>query len=161
MKRKINIEEKLDKFISKKTLAGVEDVVILQNSEGSYELFNQYNICKTANDEYTVTIHGKHFLHRFYTLRNAVIWCTCDKRNKIVESARIIDLDAKLTGIDANIEVQRRLFKKTQDPDIKLIHVAKLNSDKAKRFNIIHELSSYIEESKTWQLKKFNTKPEH
>lgn len=160
MARKINPEEQLDKFISNKTMNSIQEIIIIQNEHGEYELFNKYNIRKVADKEYLVTMPGYHFEHTFYTLRNAVVWCTCDKRNKIIESSRIVDLDLRLNGIEANMEVHRRLFKRAKDDDTKLIYIAKLNSDKIKKSDILRELTGYIEESRAWQLKKFNAKPE-
>jgi hypothetical protein len=46
---------KLEKVISKSYIKDLEDIIVYQNEDGSYELFNKYRIVKTT-DEYSVYI---------------------------------------------------------------------------------------------------------
>jgi hypothetical protein len=95
----------------------------------------------------------------FYTLKNAVTWCTYDKRNKFYESNRIVELDNRLGGLEVDISIHYKLFKTVKDDNDKLIYLAKLNEDRTKKRSFTTELTRYVEESKTWQQKRFNLKP--
>jgi hypothetical protein len=97
--------------------------------------------------------------HTFYQLKNAVAWCTYDKRNKIKEASTILNLDLKLYGADANAEVYDNLTKNAKTVDSKLVYVAKLTEEKEKKNHILRQLNHLINEAKSWQLAKFNTKP--
>ena len=90
------IEEKLDSFINKKAIPQVEDKIILETTPGEYELYNKYYITKTPQKTYVVTIKNSHVYHVFYKLKNAAVWCTYDKLNKIKDADNSIELDVRL-----------------------------------------------------------------
>ena len=94
----------------------------------------------------------------FNVLKNAVAWCTYDKRNNIYDTNRIYDLDNKLSSIDAAILVHQRLAKKAKKLEEKLIYLAKLGEEKMEKKQIVEELDRYVESSKIWQSKQFNMK---
>jgi len=150
--------EKIEKFIPKSYIKDLEDVIVYQNEDGSYELFNKYRIEKSSDSEFNVYIWGIRSL-TFYSLKNAVTWCTYDKRNRVLDSDRIHYLDSGLVRIEAMIEQHQRLVKKANNPDSKLIYLAKLTEEKLQKKHMLSEIGSYINQSKLWQTQRFNRKP--
>lgn len=148
---------KLEKVISKSYIKDLEDIIVYQNEDGSYELFNKYRIVKTT-DEYSVYISANNPL-TFYSLKNAVAWCTYDRRNRVLDSDRIHYLDTGLVRVDAMIEQHQKLAKKAKISDTKLIYLAKLTEEKLQRKQMLSEINSYVYQSKLWQTQRFNRKP--
>ena len=136
------------------------ELIIFQNEIGDYELFNSYNIHKTTDKEFIVSLKHTHTEIVFYTLKNAVTWCVYDKRNMLYEANRIIELDTRLDGIEVDISIHQNLFKKAKDEDNKLIFLSKLSDDRIKKRTYTEELNGYANESKRWQTNRFNRKPE-
>jgi len=130
MIKRYNAEKQLAKLMKPNIIGDLEDVIIFQNTDGSYELFNMYHITKNENNEYIVTMHTTFTIHNFNTLKHAVAWCTFDKRNMFY-----------------------------QDTDNRLIVLSKLSEDKLKKRRYTDELYTYINDSKKWQTKRFDTKP--
>lgn len=150
---------KLEKSIPPGELEKLVDISVFQDSDGSYSLFNKYVIKKT-NEGYLVT--HKQLAESnicFYMLKHAVTWCTYDKRNRIMESKRILDLDHQLTSLDSAIAIHQNLTKRTKNTEDKLIYLAKMGEEKVRRSRICKELEQYVVESKLWQAKRFNAKP--
>lgn len=155
------LEEKFNSFVNSGTMPEIEDIMVFQTSDGEYELYNKYYISRTPDKSYVVTMKDTHAHHTFYKLKNAVVWCTYDKRNKISDADKIIDLDLKLHGADSNAEVYTGLFKKTKNVDSKLLYAAKLTEEKVKKTYILAQLDLLVTEAKNWQLKRFIAKPAH
>jgi hypothetical protein len=156
----MNNERKIEKFINQEILRNLQDIVIFQENDGSYKLFNAYTISKNSQKEYIVTGTTTITPNRFYVLKNAVSWCIFDKRNKMHEARRIAELDNKLVSVDVDIHIHQTLYKKAKKPDDKLIYLAKLNEDRLRKKNVIKELEDYVTESNIWQSKRFNRKPQ-
>jgi hypothetical protein len=152
-------ETRIEKFVSQQLLQNLQDIVIYQENDGSYKLFNAYTISKNPQKEYVVTGNTANDNTKFYVLKNAVSWCIFDKRNKMYEARRITELDNKLVSIDVDINIHQNLFKKSKVTDDKLMYLAKLNEDRIKKKNIIRELEGYVTESNSWQKQRFNRKP--
>jgi hypothetical protein len=149
---------KLKKVIPEETINNLADLSIFRDQDGSYHLFDKYTIRRT-NDEYIVTVNSFDTTKTFYTLKHAVAWCTYDKRNKIVDSNRIYDLDKIVAGLESTIQGHQKLIKSAKNMDDKLIYLAKLGEEKMKKRQLYDELGHYIAISKTWQTNRFNTKP--
>ena len=146
---------KLAKTVSTMDLDKLSELAIMQGPDGSYFLFNKYTIRKT-NGYYVVEIDRMSVTKSFNILKNAVSWCTFDKRNSIYESNRIIDLDTRLASVDSEIQVHQKLVKKAKNLEEKLIYLAKLGEEKMERKQITEELAGYVNSSKIWQEKRFN-----
>ena len=97
--------------------------------------------------------------HTFNELKNAVAWCTFDKRNMLYQADRILKLDNLLAGLEVDISLHTKIFKNTKNTDDKLIFLAKLSEDKIKKKKITDELYTYVSDSKRWQTKRFDRKP--
>ena len=156
-KKKIQFD-KLQKMIPNSEMKSLQDLVIYQESDGSYQLFNRYVINKKSVSEYVVTTTFSDDPYTFNTLKNATAWCIFDKRDKFYEARRILELDNKLGGIDVDIMIHQKLFNKSKTDEDKLIYIAKLNEDRIKKQMITDELDSYVSESKIWQERRFERK---
>ena len=121
MVKRNNPEKQLEKLMKSDFLGELEDVIIFQNTDGSYELFNTYRINKTSKDDYIVTMLTTFTTHQFNTLKNAVAWCTFDKRNMLSQSNRILILDNLLAGLELDILLHTKIFKNAKTSDDKLI----------------------------------------
>ena len=154
-------EKQLEKLLKTDFLSELEDVVIFQNLDGSYQLFNTYNITKSDKNDFVVTMLTTFTTHRFNILKHAVAWCTFDKRNMIYQSNRILKLDNLLAGLDVDISLHTKIFKNAKNSEDKLIFLAKLSEDKMKKKRFTDEIYMYINDSKRWQTKRFNRKSEH
>jgi len=156
-KKKIQFD-KLQKMIPNSEMKSLQDLIIYQESDGSYQLFNRYVINKKSVSEYVVTTTFSDDPSMFNTLKNATAWCIFDKRDKFYEARRILELDNKLGGVDVDIMIHQKLFNKSKTDEDKLIYIAKLNEDRIKKQMIIDELDSYVSESKIWQERRFERK---
>ena len=159
MSKKINAEKKLEKLMKTDFVGQLEDVIIFQNADNSYELFNMYHITKNNNNEYIVKMHTTFTTHNFNTLKHAVAWCTFDKRNMLYQANRILKLDNLLAGLEVDISLHTKIFKNAKNTDDRLIVLSKLSEDKLKKKRFTDELYTYINDSKKWQTKRFDTKP--
>lgn len=159
MNKRYNAEKQLAKLMKPNFIGDLEDVIIFQNTDGSYELFNMYHITKNENNEYIVTMHTTFTTHNFNTLKHAVAWCTFDKRNMFSQANRILKLDNLLAGLEVDISLHTKIFKNAKDTDNRLIVLSKLSEDKLKKRRYTDELYTYINDSKKWQTKRFDTKP--
>ena len=159
MVKRNNPEKQLEKLMKTDFVGQLEDVIIFQNTDSSYELFNTYHINKNNTNEYIVKMHTTFTTHNFNTLKHAVAWCTFDKRNMIYQSNRILKLDNLLAGLEVDISLHTKMFKNAKTTDDRLIFLSKLSEDKLKKRQITDELYTYINDSKKWQTKRFNTKP--
>jgi hypothetical protein len=153
-----DIFNKLKKVIPKETINNLADLSIFKDQDGSYHLFDKY-IIKRVQDEYEVTVNSFDTNKKFYTLKHAVTWCTFDKRNRIVDSNRIYELDKKVAGLESTIQGHQKLIKSAKNMDDKLIYLAKLGEEKMKKRQLYDELGHYISISRSWQTNRFNTKP--
>ena len=159
MNKRYSAEKQLSKLMNPNFIGDLEDVIIFQNTDGSYELFNTYCINKTSKDNYIVTMLTTFTTHQFHTLKHAVAWCTFDKRNMLSQANRIIILDNLLAGIEVDITLHTKIFKNAKNSNDKLIFLAKLSEDKLKKRRFTDELYTYINDSKKWQTNRFNRKP--
>ena len=153
----INIDSKFSKVVNKQFMNELADIVIYQEQDGSYHLFNKYSIQKQG-EGYVVSDASGDPKHTFYNLKNAASWCIFDKRDQFYKSKRMIELDRRLTGAEAEILVQERMFKRAKNTDSTLICLAKLNEARLKRKDILEELQSYVTETTVWQNKRFGIK---
>jgi hypothetical protein len=153
-----DIFTKLKKVIPEDTINSLAELSVYRDTDGSYHLFDKYTI-RRVKDEYIVSVNSFDTTKTFYTLKHAVAWCTFDKRNKIVDSNRIYDLDKKVAGLESTIQGHQKLIKSAKNMDDKLIYLAKLGEEKMKKRQLYDELGRYIATSKSWQNNRFNTKP--
>ena len=147
--------DKINAFFSTDLEKTVNNILIIQDETGNYELFNKY-IVSYVNDSITVQIKHTYTVKQFSSLPVAVTWCIFDNRNKIMQSNRIEYLDQLLTGLDSSILLHKKIFKNNKD--MRFISLAKLSEDLYKKKILRKELLNYVSDSKVWQLKQFSQK---
>lgn len=152
----MNLNRKFD--ILQKVFHGshVNDLVgsIIYEIDNGYELFGEFQITK-KNNRYIVTKFGSALSEEFFNLKNAIVWVTMYKRNKIVESNRVKNLDIMFEGAEVSYQVHKKLHEKAKDLDSKSLYFAKLQEDSVKKQAIGEELDKYIMNAKTWQYRQF------
>lgn len=149
--------ERISQFLSRELFHKMGDIAIFKYEDGTYELFNKYYIIEEKG---YYSIKPKHYENTktFSSLRNAVTWCSFDNRNKLTQANRIEYLDTMISGLDANITVHKNLINKTKDIENKLIYIAKMSEEQTKKKFMVEEMSSFINESRNWQTRKFAAK---
>ncbi len=150
-----NAFEILSKLLSKDAIKALSENIIIQNSQNDYELFGEYNIIKNGV-KFQITSNKSHLFKEFYNLKNAVIWTTLYKLNKISDSRRVSDLDAILEGTNFDIELLTKLLDKAKSNEERSTYMSKLVEGKSKRTLIKKELSEFEQRVKDWQNQKFN-----
>jgi len=145
----------LGKIVDKNFFYQLKDHVITQE-DNHYSLFDQYTItdykdyCELRKDTSDKT-------YTFSHIKYAVTWATLDKINKVPECNRVLFLDQCLFGIDVNLKIHTKIFKKTKDVDTKLLFHSKYVEEKLKKKRVINELDLLINKAKSYQLNKFIT----
>jgi hypothetical protein len=152
------IDRKLDNMIATSEFAKLQDVVIFQDIDGTYNLFNKYHIRKKDVNNIVVSLNNGDDVNSFFSMKNAVCWCVFDKIGKYQLANRVIDLDMHLSSVEVHISIHSKLFKKAKKTEDKLIYLAKLNEDKFQKRAMSEELNQYIANSYAWQQKRFGLK---
>lgn len=142
--------------MNKKDLVNkIQDLFIVREYDGTYNLFGRYIVTPTVDGYFIVTMSEDNLQLEFSTLRHAVTWCVFQKNNKRKEIQRIYELDGLIGSLNVSIEQQKRILNKSKSSDDKYIHLAKLQEDKRKKRMALEEINGYAELSKYWQNKKF------
>jgi hypothetical protein len=147
--------KKIERVIPSDQIRSLQDIIVYQDPDGKYQLFETYSIEK-VDDLFIVSGIRLAKNLTFSVLKNAVTWCTYDKRNRIQESNEILTLDHKLNRINSDISIRQLMAKKAKNPDDKLIYIAKIGEDKIKRKQMTERLDGYIRESRNWQIKRLS-----
>ncbi len=143
----------LKKILSKEEISQLSQSLIITTKNG-YELFGEYSI-NPVKDKFIVKNYTTHLSKTFFSLQNAVVWTTMDKRNRIADSQRISDLDMLLEGSLASIKLHEHLCKSSKTLDSRAIYFIKLQEERLKKEAIHKEISSFILETKRWQDRQF------
>lgn len=136
----------LKKILSKDEIKKLEDALIITVPDG-YELFGEYHISKHKN-KYVVTKYKTYLEESFYSLQNATIFATLHKRNKVVESKRILELDILLESSNADL---LRYKDHGSDYEAKIIASAKYEEARHRKFLVSNEIKTYLSDAKSWQ----------
>lgn len=144
--------EKITKFFSPNFLNKLSNIAIVKNEDNTYELFNKYCIQEESN-RFKLINNLNSDIKYFGSLKNAVIYCIFENKNKFVNANRIEFLDKILSSTEFNIQAHKHLIKKTRDQEYRLIYAAKLTEEETKKKLVLNELSTYVTQSK-----KFVTK---
>lgn len=135
----------------------IKDLFIVQENDGTYNLFGTYIVCPQTNGTFRVNVVDSDY-HRdaveLSTLKYAVSWCVFEKNNKHKERERLYELDQTLSSLNVNLAQHKKLAEKAQLPD-KFIYLAKLNEDKLKKRKAMEELEQYTTLSRYIQSKKY------
>lgn len=153
--------KKLEQVIPKDEIQTLQNIVIFKEQNGEYSLYNKYSIKKNADGIYVVYVIGTYTEKRFYKLKNAVAWCSFDKRTMYRDARRLHQLDQLVFSMDTEIQLHSGLIKRTKDDEAKLIYLSKLTQEKARKRNFIMELDHFLNEFKRWQTTMFDSKPKY
>lgn len=154
-------EELFTKVISKKDIDALKNIIIYREDNGEYNIYDRYTVNKNADGTYLVTVLGTFTELNFYKLKNAVAWCSFDKRTLYKEANRLHQLDQLIFGMDTEIQIHTGLIRKSSTEESKLIYLSKLTQEKAKKRNFTNELSTFLNEFKRWQDSLFAAKPKY
>ena len=133
----------------------IKELFIVQEDDGSYNIFGTYLIAKTGELYYVSYINDPYVLPiEFSNLRYAVTYCVFDKNRKDKETKRLCELDRCIGSLNVNIAQHEKMVKKSSVPD-KFIYVAKLNEEKLKKRKFLQELEQYLSVSKYIQTNKY------
>lgn len=143
----------LKNIMSKDEMDALSKSLIITTKNG-YELFGEYTISPKKH-MYEVKRYTSYLDKKFYNLRNAVVWTTLDKRERIKDAQRVAELDILIEGAIASIALYRELCENAKDLDSRTIYYAKLQEAKLKQLTLQEEIASYIRDSKRWQNQKF------
>lgn len=151
----------IEQIIPKQEINALKDILIFKEENGEYNIYDKYIVNKNQDGIYVVSVLGTHTQKNFYKLKNAVAWCSFDKRKLYGNARRLHQLDQLIFSMDTEIQIHTGLIKKTKDVENKLIYLSKLTQEKAKKRNFLHELSKYLIDFERWQNKLFNRKPSY
>lgn len=152
---------RLNKVISQKDFDNIQKIIIYQDDDGSYTAYGSYHIFKNKDGIYKVSVLGTHTEKDFYKLKNAVAWCSFDKRSLYKQARRLHQLDQMIFSMDTEIQIHSNLMKKSKSDDTTLIYLAKLTQNKSKKRSFTNEINHFIEEYQRWQTKMFDSKPSY
>jgi len=143
----------LKRLLDEKNLNFIRSKTVI-NLDNGYELFGEYTIQK-INNRYVVSKYYTALDISFYSLKNAVLWVTMHKRNKMHDTNRIFQLDTLLESNYFLLKNNTALIKKKSDEEARGILAAKISESQAKISQINENLYNYTEEVKKWQFKLF------
>lgn len=150
------MNSKIEKFLNKE-LSSLKDILILKNDTDHYFLFGRYEIIPQEN-HYRVELSDIYKTETFNFIQCAVTWCLYHYHKKHDALKRIQQLDNRLTSMDLSIKIHKRMLNDTKKIEDVYILETKLNEELLKKDQLQRELSSLIDASKKWQLKKFKEK---
>jgi hypothetical protein len=153
MKNENNKFDILKRLLDEKNLNFIRSRTVI-NLDNGYELFGEYFI-QQSNNRFLVRKYQSALEISFYSLKNAVLWATMHKRNKLYDMDRIFQLDTMLESNYFLINHNKELMKKTNNEEYAGILAAKLSENQSKITQINNDLYKYTEEVKKWQFKQF------
>ena len=152
------IVAKVTSFLSRELIKNMGDVAIFKNKNGSYELFNRYIIADDGNETYSINRINGSDKKVISSLKNAVSWCILTNRHKYDKAGRISHLDGMLGGVELSINIHKSLLKSSKNLESKMIYLAKLGEEQAKRRNMLQEITACVNESRYLQTQRFGNK---
>lgn len=151
----VELLKAIQKIIDPNMVNSIKKFVIIQENNG-YRVFEKYLITK-SNTDFRVNKLYNDIEHRFLTLKNALIWCTLDNKNLVVESQRVKFLDSQITGLSITSALLERYLKNVKDKDKKFIYSNKLIENKLKHDRLTTEMINFSQKARRFQLNWLNT----
>lgn len=147
---------KLTKIFTKDLTSKLKELLISRDQDGSYKLFNKYNIAVSQDGLYTVHAGDLEIPDpSFSSLKHAVTWCTLTQLKKYKETKRLQELDLQVASEDIEITLLKKRITTALDTESKSIYQAKYYEHILKKRKALAEMEEYVIESKYWQSKKF------
>jgi len=145
----------LKRILDKDNIGQIKKHIIYPDENG-YIMYDEYLIKTLRSGDYVIEKFNTYTVKKFNSLRNAVMWATLDKSNKIMYARKVEELDILLASTDSHIQLQQQLLKSRTTTDTMGLAYTKLNEEVLKKTNIVRELDDYASMSNTLQDQQFN-----
>jgi hypothetical protein len=145
----------LKRILDKNNVDELKKFIIYPDSQG-YIMYDEYLVRPLGNGDCVIEKFNTYTVKRFNSLRNAVMWATLDKSNKIMSAKKVEELDIMLASTDSHIQLQKRLLKNSKNSDSTSLAYTKLNEESIKKSNIVKELEHFVVVSTALQELNFN-----
>ena len=145
----------LKRILDKENMDEVKKHIIYPDENG-YIMYDEYVIKTIKSGDFVIEKFNTYTVKKFNSLRNAVMWATLDKSNKIMYAKKVEELDILLASTDSHIQIQKRLLKSTKTTDSMSLAYTKLNEESIKKNGIVRELEHFVGISRTLQEQRFN-----
>lgn len=126
---------------------------VLIRSGDNIILFNKYAIKKTSNG-YIVKSRMTFTEAEFGSIKNAFVWAILDHNRKFNESERVVEIDAKLSSVDVELTVHKKL-KISGNLERAGILSSKIQQGNERRAEYIKELNRYSAMATSLSVKDF------
>jgi hypothetical protein len=141
-----NRVSKIAKFFNKEINDAMK-LLIVAGPTG-YELFGRFKIQSINSCFYVSDIQHNDRLE-LSSLKHAVAWCVLADGGKYYQSRRLHLLDLKLSSLNTDTTIHRKLLKTAITDSDRLLYKIKLQEDYYKRKLVIAEIDTYVKNSKT------------
>jgi hypothetical protein len=145
----------LKRILDKDNIGEIKKHIIYPDENG-YIMYDEYLIKTPKSGDYVIEKFNTYTVKKFNSLRNAVMWATLDKSNKIMYARKVEELDILLASTDSHIQLQQQLLKSRKTTDSMSLAYTKLNEESLKKINIVKELDNFASISNTLQDHQFN-----
>lgn len=141
-------------IINKENIDNVSKHLIYPDKRG-YVMYDEYLVKTLKSGDFIVEKNKTFTVKKFNSLRNAIIWVTFDKSNKIMYSKKIEELDILLGSIDTNIQIQKNLIKDNKNLESIALAHTKITEESTKKNYLLGELDYFIDLSRMLQEQHF------
>jgi len=131
--------------------------ILIVASPTGYELFGKFKIESKNSYFYVSDIQHKQRIE-LSSLRTAVAWCVLADSGKYYQSRRLHILDLKLSSLNTDTTIHRKMLKTASTDGDRLLYKIKLQEDFYKRKLVIGEINTHIKNSKILHTSKMNPK---
>ena len=145
----------LKRILDKDNICEIKKHIIYPENNG-YIMYDEYVIKTPNSGDFVIEKFNTYTVKKFNSLRNAVMWATLDKSNKIMYANKVEELDILLASTDSHIQIQQRLLKSSKSTCSMSLAYTKLNEEALKKNNIVKELEYFVGIARTLQEQKFN-----
>jgi hypothetical protein len=146
----------LKRILDKDNMDELKKGIIYPENNG-YVMYDEYVIKNPKSGDFIIEKFNTYTIKRFNSLRNAIMWATLDKSNKIMYAKKVEELDILLSSTDTHIQLQKNILKsKKLSTDSMSLAYTKLHEETLKKNNIVRELEHFVGVAKVLQEQKFN-----
>lgn len=146
---------KIAKFFNKEIKESMEILIVAVPT--GYELFGRFKIEAYDSYFYVSDTHYNETIE-LSSLKHAVAWCVLTDGGKYHQSRRLQLLDLKLSSLNTDTSIHRRMLKLANTEYDRLLYKIKLQEDFYKRKLVVSEIDTYIKNSKTLHIAKIKPK---
>jgi len=159
MRKKTNVNDARDKIKQMFKAEMIKELqhLYISNDNNGIKAFGKFKIRNQKNTGlFTVAESHWESSPEFLTARNAMAFCVFQHNKQSENAFKVYKLDGQLGSINLDIAVHTRGYKtKTNDLDLRLIQLTKLQHDLEKKKQIVIRLEGLINTSKEQQRRIF------